>query len=742
MLHELRRLVDTVSEAQSLSHTLRLIVSGVSALMQTEVCSVYLQEQDALVLRANEGFAAAAVGAVRLAPGEGLVGLVAERAALLNLDDAQSHPHYRFFPAIGEEVFHAFLGVPIVHQRRVLGVLVVQQRQRRRFDASDEAVLVTLSAQLAGALALAEMSGALAEDAGRPSLLHGLPGAPGVGIGIAVVAYPPADLDAVPDRACVDKDHELELFRGALARTLVEIAGLAATLRPRLAGDEAELFDAYRALLDDASLRDDVETLIRAGLWAPAALRTVIQNHAQIFDAMSDSYLRERAADLRDLGTRILAHLSETLAPKPVWQKHTILVAEEVSAALLAEVPRDKLLGIVSLSGSVWSHAAILARALGVATVMGLSGIPASRLAGRELIVDGHSGRVHISPAPALRAEFARLARAQRAELSHLKRLRDLPAETADGHRITLLLNTGLAAELPQSRNAGAAGIGLYRTEIPFMVAESFPSETEQYTLYRHVLSSCPDQPVVMRLLDIGGDKALPYFPIREANPFLGWRGIRLTLDHPELFLMQARALLKANAGLGNLHILLPMLTELAEVDAALTLLQQANSELYGSEQPLPPIGAMIEVPAAALLAGRISARVDFLSVGTNDLTQYLLAVDRNNPRVAALYDSLHPAVLHQLIAIAAAARLAGKPAHVCGELAGDPVGAILLMAMGYDALSMNAANIPRIKAALRAVRKRDADALLAQARHAASAEAVRAPVRAYLEHAGLPVTY
>ena len=731
MLSELRNLVEEVSQADGLGEALRLLVGGVRRLMRTEVCSVYLVEDELLVMRANVGFPAEAVGSVRLRPGEGLVGLVAARAAPLNLDDASAHPAFRYFPELGEAPFHAFLGVPIVHQRRVLGVLVIQQRERRRFNDSEETVLVTLSAQLAGAIAVAEAVGQLGEASGESVLrqLQGLPGAPGVALGTAVVVYPPADLDAVPDRPCIDREHELALFHGALAATRTELEDLSARLRPELAGSEAALFDAYLALLGDASLVDDVETLIKAGLWAPAALRTVIQNHAQVFEAMGDVYLRERVADLRDLGRRVLAHMSEARAPKPDWRKNTVLVAEEVSAAMLAEVPRERLVGIVSLQGSTYSHAAILARALGIPAIMGLAGVPASRLSGRELVVDGYTGRVHVDPEPAVRQEFLRLSRADRAEAAQLAALRDLPAETPDGHRVPLLLNTGLMAELEQSQDVGAMGIGLYRTEIPFMVRQGFPSEEEQVALYRGVLAAFAGKPVTMRLLDIGGDKALPYFPIKEANPFLGWRGIRLTLDHPELFLIQARALLKANQEFGNLRLLLPMVTTLDELDTALVLLAQARAEVLAETGELParvPVGAMIEVPAAALMAGRIAERVDFLSVGSNDLTQYLLAVDRNNARVAGLYDALHPAVLALLAAIARDCQAAGRPVHVCGELAGDPVGAVVLMGLGFAGLSMNATSIPRVKAAVRAVRLSEAQAWAREALGAAHGSAIR----------------
>ncbi|MBI2381738.1 MAG: phosphoenolpyruvate--protein phosphotransferase [Gammaproteobacteria bacterium] len=738
MLNELRALVDGVSHAQSLNEALGLIVAGVSELMATSVCSVYLVEDEALVLRANAGFRPEAVGCVRLGLSEGLVGLAATRAVPVNIEQASSHPHFCPVPTLGEEEYEAFLGVPIVHQRRVLGVLVVQEKAGRCFGTGEEAALVTLSATLAGAIAAAEASGLLREQAraGRPRIVQGLPGAPGLVLGRAHWRRPPLDLDAVPDRPCEDPARELGLFRAALAATGRELSLLATRLTDELVGDELSLFDAYQAILADAGLSADVETLIRAGLWAPAAWRTVIEAHAHGVQGAGDPYLRERAADLRDLGRRVLARLSGLREPPTDWPERTILVAEELSAAMLAEVPRDCLAGILSLTGSTYSHAAILARALGVPAIMGLSGLPAEALHGRELALDGDSGRVHLEPDGALRAEFERLAQA-RAQLADRDRgLRWLPAETRDGVGLRLLLNAGLSPDLERGQDCGAQGVGLYRTEIPFMLHDGFPSEAEQVALYRRVLAAFPGQPVVMRLLDIGADKPLPYFPIREDNPALGWRGIRLSLDHPELFLIQARALIRANAGHGNLQILIPMLSTVDELDAALLLLAQARAEVLaegGELMPMPLVGAMIEVPAAALRAGRFLERVDFISVGSNDLTQYLLAVDRNNPRVARLYDSLHPAVLGLIQTVAEAALRAGKPAHVCGELAGDPLGAVLLLAMGFEGLSMNAANIPRVKAAIRGVSLAAARDCLAAALACNEAEQVRALLEARL---------
>jgi phosphotransferase system, enzyme I, PtsP len=382
---------------------------------------------------------------------------------------------------------------------------------------------------------------------------------------------------------------------------------------------------------------------------------------------------------------------------------------------MLGQVPKEKLAGLVSVLGSGSSHVAILARAMGIPTVMGALDLPYTRLDGMELIVDGNRGEVYSNPSQELHRQYLDLVREERELVQGLEKLRDVPCVTLDGHRMPLLVNTGLQADVARSLDRGAEGVGLYRTEVPFMIKDRFPSEKEQQAIYREQLEAFYPLPVTMRSLDIGGDKALTYFPIKEDNPFLGWRGIRVTLDHPEIFLVQTRAMLKASLGLNNLRIMLPMVSSVFEVEEALHLIHRAYSEVLdeGVDVPMPPVGVMIEVPAAVYQARELIQLVDFLSVGTNDLTQYLLAVDRNNPRVADLYHSLHPAVLQALIKIATACREAGKPMSVCGEMAGDPAAAVLLMAMGCDALSMNATNLPKVKWLLRQIKLSDAKALL-----------------------------
>lgn len=746
MLETLHQIVQEVNGARGLPQALSIIVRRVAEAMGVDVCSVYLvnQEVDEYVLMATIGLNPEAVGRVRLRRDEGLVGLVGEREEPINLDNADQHPRFRYFPETGEERFHAFLGVPIIHFRKVLGVLVVQQQDPRRFDDAEVAFLVTIAAQLAGAIAHGEASGGIdglrARRAGRGLALFGVSGSTGVTEGTAMVVYSSADLDAVPDRVPDDIELEVELFRASVQAVREELKALSERLAYTVAAEERHLFDAYLRMLDGDSLVKGTIARIREGNWAPGALRETIGEHVQVFNEMEDPYLRERASDIRDIGRRILMRLQLDSGDKRTIPDRVVLVGQEVSASQLAEIPAEKLAGVVTARGSGNSHAAILARAFGVPAVMGVSELPVGRLEGKSVIVDGYSGRVFIEPTSAVRREYRRLMR-EEAELSaELASLRDLPAETPDGARVKLYANTGLVSDINSSLSSGCDGIGLHRTEFPFMVRERFPGEEEQARLYRQVLEAFRGRPVVLRTLDVGGDKNLPYFPVREDNPFLGWRGIRLTLDHPEIFLGQLRAMLRADIGVHNLRIMFPMISRVDEVEQSLALLRRAHSELVeeGHAVAMPQVGVMIEVPAAIFQAEALAKRVDFLSIGTNDLTQYLLAVDRNNSHVANLYDELHPSVLMAVKTVVEAGARTGCPVSVCGSMAGDPAAAILLLAMGVQAFSMSAAALPRIKWVIRSISKARASELLAQALELETPEAIRHLLNEELERAGL----
>lgn len=721
MLTTLRNIVQEVSSASDLQVALQIIVQRVRGAMKTEVCSVYLYdpENTSYTLMASEGLNASSVGQVTLAHCEGLVGQVGLREEPINLENAATHPNFHYIRETGEERFTSFLGVPIIHQRKNLGVLVVQQVEQRRFGEHEEAFLITMSAQLAGVIAHAQATGSInnVSSARRVVRFRGSAGATGVAIGDAVVITPPADLGAVPEQVCQDTDSEIALLDSALTAVRKELKETSKRLADRLPAEERALFDVYLRMLDDHALGQEIRERIRSGSWAQGALRQVIDKHIRNFEMMDDHYLRERAADVRDLGRRVLSYLQQGEQAQVRYPQKTILISEELSPVMLGEVPQDALAGLVSVRGSSNSHVAILARALGVPTVMGAVDLPFHKLAGKKLIVDGNLGLVYSNPAQELLDYYAEVLEEENQFSKGLEAIRDLPCETPDNYRIPLWVNTGLMTDTIRSLDRGAEGVGLYRTEVPFMVRDRFPSESEQEKIYRHQLKAFAPRPVTMRTLDIGGDKSLNYFPIKEDNPFLGWRGIRVTLDHPEIFLAQVRAMLKASVGLDNLRIMLPMISSIFEVEEAQHLIRRAHAEVLAEGLPvaMPPVGVMVEVPAAVYIVRNLARRVDFLSIGSNDLIQYLLAVDRNNPRVSDLYHSFHPAVLSALQKVVNDAHQEGKTVSICGEMAGDPAAAVLLMAIGFDMLSMSAVNLLKVKWVLRRIGMARAKEILAE---------------------------
>ncbi|MBT6480878.1 MAG: phosphoenolpyruvate--protein phosphotransferase, partial [Gammaproteobacteria bacterium] len=629
--------------------------------------------------------------------------------------------------------------------RSVLGVLVVQHEERRRFDESEEAFLITLSAQLAGVIAHAEATGAV--EGMSPSghktsdtVFPGVSGSSGAAIGEVVVVFPLADLSQIPQRHIQDIASEVEFFNSCLEMVRQDMRNLHAKLAGQVAEEERQLFDVYVRMLDDAALGNEIVQRIRMGYWAQGALAYVANEHVRTFEEMDDPYLSERAVDIKDLCARILFYLQEKVVQATEYAENTILISEEITPSMLAEVPESKLKGLVSVKGSGNSHVAILARTMGIPTVMGAIDLPYIQLHGKEVIIDGYKGEVITNPSDQIRTRYLETIEEQDQLDRGLEGLIDLPCETADNHRVYLWVNTGLMTDVVRSLDKGAEGIGLFRTEVPFLLSERFPSEQEQYEIYREQLEAFAPKLVTMRTLDIGGDKSLTYFPIVEANPFLGWRGIRVTLDHPEIFTAQIHAMLRASVGLENLQIMLPMISNINEVTSALQLIKKAYRDLIqeGIKVKFPPVGVMIELPAAVYQTRALAKLVDFISVGSNDLTQYLLAVDRNNPRVANLYSAFHPAVLGALQQVVNGAAAEGKPVSICGEMAGDPGAAVLLMAMGYDVLSMNAASLLKVKSVLRSITLEVAEKLLEDVMAMDDAQMIRSAVDLALYNAGV----
>lgn len=780
MLATLRQIVLEFSQEAELQNALERMVNGVKKAMQTDCCSIYLADyrQQHFVLMASNGLAKSSLGHSCIGFSEGLVGLVGQREEPINIADAHKHQDFVHAPEVEEDDFNAFLGTPIIHQRKVLGILAIQQKESRHFTENDEAFLVTLSAQLAGALANAEVKNQLnlqAEQSPGVKQLQGVAGAPGIALSEIVLCQPQADFAAVSLKKVTNSKKQQQRFEQAVDKTREEFNALSSKLGESINDESLAIFDVYKQLLEQANLGHEVAAKISQGWRADSALKLVIEHYISQFEAIEDSYFRERASDIRDLGTRLLVNIQQQSKEELTFPAEFILLAQDVSASMVAQYQYQGLLGVISLSGSNNSHAAILARALGLPAIMGVNALVLSKLHQQQAIIDGYSGELFINPDESLVKEYQYLLSQEKALTDKVVEVAQLPCITKDGRAIEVMLNAGLSAGFENSAQLGAVGIGLYRTEVPFMNRHCFPSEQEQTQLYRKVLQSFPQHSVTMRTLDVGGDKSLPYFPISEENPFLGWRGIRITLDHPEIFLLQVRAMLRANQGLNNLEIMLPMISSVEEVDDAVRLINQAffelkselkaalisqtlqknntdnfasnkENELAAQKKSLinvdklvrPKIGIMLEVPSVIFQMEALAKRVDFFSVGSNDLTQYLLAVDRNNSQVANLYDAFHPAVLNALNHLAQQATKHLIPISLCGELASQPAGAILLLAMGFDKISMNGHNVPRIKWVIRHIAFEKAQQILDETLTLTTTKQVHSYLNEQLELLGL----
>lgn len=711
MLDELRRITHNFVQEPNLDLALASLVSDIKFCLNTDCCSIYLADPDQKLLRlkATDGLNPDAVGKTIMRFDEGLTGWVAERGEPIKVHNALQHIRFKQFPTIEEDTYSGFLGVPIMHRRKILGVISLQQSESRYFEQQEEAFLVTLSAQLASTFANVTLRlRSEPDELNQQSalVLQGVSGARGVGIGHSYLVQTNIEFSDVSLKKVGSAEPEKARYFNAVENTRADIIEMTQRMANQLPKDALAIFDVYQQLLEAASLGNEVVDKIEQGWCAVSALKIVVEKYIAEFEKMDDPYIRERAVDVKDLSRRLLEHLTAKAHRELSIPKSAIIIAEEVTASMLAEIPRDQISGIVSIKGAENSHAAIMARALGIPAVIGLRDVPILQLDDIELIVDGYNGKVFITPNEAIVDEYRKLESEDKAFADLLKKESNEFAQTQCGRRISMYINSGMGFEGDIAEQLHIEGIGLYRTEYLFMMRQRFPSEQEQQSFYQEVLGDFEGKPVVMRTLDVGGDKQLPYFPIVEDNPFLGWRGIRLTLDHSEIFLVQIRAMIKANILTNNLHIMLPMVSDIGEIEEASRLIKQAHREVEkemqeadaGAHVHKPKIGVMIEVPSMIFQLSKLKGKIDFCSIGTNDLTQYLLAVDRNNDKVASLYDAYHPTVLTAIKMIADETKKIGIPCSVCGELAGDPGGAMLLTGMGFDQLSMNTQNILRVK--------------------------------------------
>ena len=707
----LRRLREVMAASISPQERLDRLVVLIAGNLVAEVCSVYvLREDGSFELYATEGLNREAVHLTTMRAGEGLVGLIASEAEPLALSDAQAHPSFSYRPETGEEIYRSFLGVPILRGGAVMGVLVIQNRASRSYTEEEVESLQTTAMIMAEMIAAGGLKSLAAPGASigldRPIQCKGAVLADGVGLGHVVLHEPRV---AITNLIAESPAAEIARLESAIAEMRASIDELIERGDVAHTGEHRDVLETFRMFAHDQGWLRRMREVVITGLTAEAAVERVQSDTRAKMLRQTDPYLRERLHDLDDLANRLLRTLvgkANGLA-RETMPDNAILVARSMGPAALLDYERANLRGLVLEEGGPTSHIAIVARALGIPAVGEVVNATALVQAGDALIVDGQAGEVQIRPQPDVENAYKDKARLRARKQEQYRKLRSLPSATRDGVDITLQINAGLLVDLPSIEMTGAAGIGLFRTELQFMVAQHMPTTSEQQALYDAVLSAAGELPVTFRTLDIGGDKVLPYMErIEEENPALGWRAIRIGLDKPRLLRGQLRALLRAGEG-RDLKIMLPMVATVEEFRRARTLVgrERAMLEKQGRQPPRSlKLGVMVEVPSLLFELPEIAREADFLSIGTNDLMQFLFAADRENSRVADRFDPLGVGALRALRSIVEAAEEAGTPVTVCGEMGGKPLETMVLIGLGYRAFSMSAASVGPVKAMLRAL--------------------------------------
>jgi phosphotransferase system, enzyme I, PtsP len=705
----LKRLRDLMAGGGTGQERLNQTVRIIAADMVAEVCSIYMMRPgEVLELFATQGLKQEAVHKTRLAVGEGLIGDIAAHARPLALADAQSNPNFAYKPETGEEIFHSLMGVPILRGGRVLGVLAVQNRSFREYDEEEIEALQTIAMVLAELAASDSLFGppevALETVALLPERLEGLKLNEGLAMGRVVMHQPRV---TIRQMVAEDPARERGRLEAAVERMHSAIDALLARADLGHAGEHREILETYRMFAEDRGWLGRIGEAINAGLTAEAAVQRVQDDTRARMQQVSDPYLRERLSDLEDLGNRLLRHLTgdRTAAQAGALPDDVVLVARSMGPAELLDYDRRRLRAIVLEEGSPTAHVAIVARALGIPMVGRVKDIQARAAPDERIIVDGENAIVVLRPSEEVREAFQAAIRARAARQAKYVALRDLPAVSRDGVQAELMINAGLLIDLDHLAPTGAVGIGLYRTEIPFMVRSAFPDVASQVDFYREIYTRAGDAPVVFRTLDVGGDKRLPYLEMADdENPAMGWRAIRIALDRPMMLRQQVRALLLASAG-RPLDVMFPMIADVAEFAAARALVDRELDRLAARGLARPAavrVGTMLEVPSLVWQLPALLERADFVSVGSNDLMQFLFACDRGSTRLAGRYDVLSPAALCFLAGIADAAAARGVPLTLCGEMAGRPLEALALLALGFRRLSMAPNSVGPVKDMLR----------------------------------------
>ncbi|WP_417695359.1 phosphoenolpyruvate--protein phosphotransferase [Roseibium sp.] len=706
----LRRLREVMAEPITAQERLDKIVVLIAANVVAEVCSVYILRADGVLeLYATEGLNREAVHQASLRVGQGLVGLIAAEARPLNLPNARAHPGFAYLPETGEEAFNSFLGVPILRAGRTLGVLVVQNQSHRTYLEDEVEALQTTAMVIAEMVAAGELEAISQKDTGldlsRPIHSSGVGLAEGVGLGHVVLHEPRV---VITNLIAEDSEAESRRLEGAINRLRLSIDDLLASGDMAAAGEHREVLEAYRMFAYDRGWIRKIEEAIRNGLTAEAAVEKVQSDMRARMLRQTDPYLRERLHDLDDLAHRLIRELmGRATGDVHELPQDAIIVARNMGAAELLDYGRDRIRGLVLEEGGPTSHVTIVGRALGIPMVGQISDIVSMADAGDAIIVDGDAGQVHLRPAQDVQNAYAEKVRFRARRQAQYRRLRNKPSVTKDGVEVTLQMNAGLLVDLPHLAEAGAAGVGLFRTELQFMVASSFPRLHEQQAQYTQILDAAGDKPVTFRSLDVGGDKVLPYLrSIQEENPAMGWRALRLGLDRPGLLRTQIRALLLAAAG-RDLKLMFPMVAEVNEFLKARSLVEKELKHLRRHKHEVPDkirLGVMIEVPSLLFQLPELLQHVDFVSVGSNDLFQFMYAADRGNTRVSDRFDTLGLGFMRALKRIVDATNRAHVPVTLCGELAGQPLAAMALLGLGFRDLSMSPASLGPVKAMVRSL--------------------------------------
>jgi phosphotransferase system enzyme I (PtsP) len=765
-LRTLEDISGLILHSHDLQETLDNVVNLVAKRMASDVCSIYLLEDDGETLRlqASKGLSRSSVGKITMKTSEGLTGLVIEQKGVVAIENAPAHPRFKYFRETREEKFNSFLGIPMFERKTPVGVIVIQTKEQRVFTASEISTLSTIAWQISSIVMNAKLLDSIRKkeeerayfeselekmkalgvirdeespgrrNKGKQSLSFvGTPASPGFCWGKIYLLNRRSGRGSIDIEELRPRQEEQKRFLLAIEKAKIQTLYMERRVAEALSEEDAAIFHTHLMILEDRGFIGRVHELIDKNYGAARSVREAADYYIGAFARMEDPYLRERSADVEDICRRIIDCLDGNEKSRERLRETRIIVAEEILPSDMATLDHDKILGILTERGDVNSHAAIMAKSLGIPAVLGIEGLQKYIGLRDEVIIDGNSGHVYVNPDNKVKSEYERIQRDYGLRQKELEGLRDLPAETGDGCRVSLRANIGLLSDVRVALANGAEGVGLYRTEFPYMTRKAFPQRSEQFELYRKILEGFGTLPVNIRTLDIGGDKGLPYFAYpKEDNPFMGWRSIRVSLERQDIFREQLAAVLLASP-YGKASLMFPMVSGVEEIREIKEILASVKDELTREGMSFDaqmPLGIMVELPAAVQTADILIREVDYFSIGTNDLIQYTLAADRNNPKVRKYYDPYHPAVLHSIKQVVDVALAAHKKVSLCGEMAADPIAAVVLLGMGITEFSLAAPSIPVIKKAIRNI-------TLAAAREIANtalAMETGGGIRAYLE--------